>query len=575
VIINLILCNFPIKFHENLTLLLSMKIITITLLIILYSIKINAQSPWIKAWDGRFGGLASDHLTELKYTSDHGLLLIGQSWSGVGGDKTEPKCGTSYGDFWIIKVDSSGNKQWDATLGGSSTDVPSRIIEIESSQFVIAGFSISDSSCDKSSNSLAYDFWMLKIDSVGEKLWDQSYGGNNDDKLYGFTQTLNGDFVMGGRSSSDSSGDKTQNSWGSNDYWIVRTDSVGNKLWDKTYGGSENDGLTGLIMTSDNGFLLGGYSHSEISGNKTSVCFDTSTVTNDKGDFWVVKIDSFGNIEWDKTYGGFRKDMLFSVTSLPNNNYLLFGHSNSGIGGNKTSIGNGGFDYWLIKIDSAGNIIWDKSFGGSGDDMHNEIWSMMETARLIVDKDNGYILAGASESGISGDKTESNLGSRQVWIVKVDSSGNYMWDKTIFTDDKEENGLITTFGDTCFAVALGTWAPVGGYITEPVIGIHDYWYVVFCQPQIYTGNSEIESNNIPLIYPNPFNSSLNISIPGNKIENVIIKIYDLTGRLLIEKEFSQSNNITIHTDEDLCEGVYLMEIYCSDKVFVSKIIKAH
>jgi hypothetical protein len=211
---------------------------------------------------------------------------------------------------------------------------------------------------------------------------------------------------MGGYSVSNISGDKTENSHGSADYWIVKTDASGNIQWQKTIGGNSDDVLYTIRQTIDGGYILGGLSGSNISGDKTE---------NNKGvlDYWVVKTTASGNIQWQNTIGGSGDDRLFSIQQTTEGGYILGGFSTSSISGDKTENSKGFSDYWIVKADPSGNIQWQKTIGGSS---FEELHSIQQTT------DGGYILGGYSASNISGDKTENNHGSYDYWIVKLCSS---------------------------------------------------------------------------------------------------------------------------------------------------------
>ena len=244
-----------------------------------------------------------------------------------------------------------------------------------------------------------YSILNAQAPSIG---FDKTLGGSSTDNLRNQIQTSDGGFLLGGFSSSNISGDKTENSKGGNDYWIVKTNASGTILWDKTIGGSGNDVLFSLTETSDGGFLLGGYSNSSISGDKTE---------NSKGqdDFWIVKTNASGTILWDKTIGGSGSDVLFSLTETSDYGFLLGGYSFSNISGDKTQNSKGNADYWIVKTNVLGTILWDKTIGGSGNDYEPNV---TETS------DGGFLLGGYSNSNISGDKTQNSKGFHDFWIVK-------------------------------------------------------------------------------------------------------------------------------------------------------------
>jgi hypothetical protein len=150
-------------------------------------------------------------------------------------------------------------KQWDKTYGGSLRDIGRLLVAAPDGGFLLGGTSQSDISGEKSVASRGeFDYWIMKIDREGNKLWDKAYGGNGDDEIKTMITTPDGGFLLGGTSTSDSSGEKSENSRGEYDYWIVKIDREGNKLWDKTYGGNNYDGLGSIIATPDGGFLLAG-----------------------------------------------------------------------------------------------------------------------------------------------------------------------------------------------------------------------------------------------------------------------------------------------------------------------------
>ena len=187
---------------------------------------------------------------------------------------------------------------------------------------------------------------------------DKTFGGMDTDWLSSVTSTSDGGFLLAGRSSSNASGDKSENGRGENDYWIVKIDARLNRLWDKTFGGDRNEDLYSVVLSHDGGYLLGGASESDSSGEKTAP-------NKGLGDYWILKVDSQGNKLWDKTFGGDGREVLFSMLATEDGGYLLAGMSESNISGDKSASSKGAADYWVVKIDSQGNKIWDKTFGGT------------------------------------------------------------------------------------------------------------------------------------------------------------------------------------------------------------------
>ena len=425
-------------------------------------------------WQNSIGGSGDDFLSSVLQTTDGGYILSGWSGSNISGDKTE-NCYGAY-DCWIVKIDAIGNIEWQNTIGGNDNDDLIKVIETDDGGFLLGALSESNISVDKTENSKGgVDYWILKIDSVGNIIWQHTIGGAGDDELTTIIQTSDGGYFLGGRSESNISGDKTENSYGIYDYWVVKTDSLGDILWQKTIGGDGEEEIYSILPTFDGGYLLGGHSRSNISGIKTENCignydywivkidgagavlwqntiggnnmdrlfsltqmtdggfllggYSLSNSSGDKtensigdADYWIVKTDSIGYIEWQNIFGGSTTDfMQSSVIQTNDKGFLLSGYSNSNISGNKTENSQGERDFWIIQIDSIGRIQWQNSIGGSAADVLGSI---------VQSTNGGYLLGGWSGSNISGDKTENSNGQYDYWIVKITGNYNLIQGKT-------------------------------------------------------------------------------------------------------------------------------------------------
>lgn len=307
--------------------------------------------------------------------------------------------------------------QWQKTIGGSERDFLYSVEQTTDGGYILGGSSESNISGDKTENSNgSADYWIVKTDASGIIQWQNTIGGIGDDQLKSVEQTSDGGFILGGYSNSNISGDKTENSWNNHyDYWIVKTDSLGNIQWQNTIGGDGNDYLAACHQTFDNGYILGGTSSSPVSSDKTEDNMGYS-------DYWIVKTDSSGNIQWQNTIGGSSADILTSLELTSDGGFILGGISSSDISGDKTESDIGYDDYWIVKTDSLGNIEWQNTIGGNNLD---DLFSIQQTS------DGGYVMGGSSLSAISGDKTENNVAAWDYWIVKVDDNGYIQWQNTI------------------------------------------------------------------------------------------------------------------------------------------------
>ncbi|MBK7887447.1 MAG: DUF11 domain-containing protein [Bacteroidetes bacterium] len=358
-------------------------------------------------WQNTIGGSDTDKLSVILQTSDGGYVLGGWSDSNYTGDKTEICLG--FYDYWIVKIDSLGVIQWQNTIGGSDNDILNSIVQTSDGGFLLSGYSESDISGDKNEFSIIADYWIVRTDSLGSILWQNTIVGGFYDYLNSIQETDDGGYILGGSCTSNISGDKTENSLGGADYWIVKTDVLGNIQWQNTIGGSGDDWLNYIQQTADGGYILGGISKSNISGDKTE---------NNLGlfDYWIVKTDSFGNIQWQNTIGGSFHDVLESIEPTWDGGYFIGGYSSSNISGDKVENSIVGFDYLVIKTDANGIILWQNTIGGRDLD---ELHSVKQISN------SGYILGGYSRSNISGDKTENNFGGGvDFWLIKLTNKYN-------------------------------------------------------------------------------------------------------------------------------------------------------
>ena len=222
-----------------------------------------------KQWDYRFGGTDVDVLYTLRQTADDGYILGGYSLSGIGGDKTEESRGGI--DYWVVKIDASGVKEWDKRFGGTGRETLYSLQQTADGGYILGGGSSSGIGGDKTEESRGgtSDYWVVKIDANGAKQWDKRLGGTSFDELRSLQQTADGGYILGGISDSPIGGDKTEESRGSSDYWVVKIDATGVKQWDKRFGGTNWDGLISRQQTTDGGYILGGGSSSGIGGDKT------------------------------------------------------------------------------------------------------------------------------------------------------------------------------------------------------------------------------------------------------------------------------------------------------------------
>jgi Secretion system C-terminal sorting domain len=474
--------NLPICQFANLPIQKSSTLI-VFLLSLSFLVSTNSSAQEIE-WQNTIGGYLIDELNSVRQTADGGYILGGTSYSTIiGGDKTETGAGLY--DYWIIKVDADGIIQWQNTIGGNDSDLLFSIQQTFDGGYILGGRSESDSTGDKTESNSGVDYWMIKTDSSGNILWQNTIGGSSVDELKSIQQTTDGGYILGGYSYSGLFGDKTESNIGEADYWIVKTDSLGSIQWQNTIGGNMRDWLYSIQQTIDGGYILGGYSNSNISGDK---------IENSNGSFdcWIVKVDSLGVVQWQNSIGGNSADYLHAIKQTIDGGYILGGYSQSGISGDKTEDPVGALDYWIVKIDSQGIVQWENTIGGKANDY---LYDIQQTS------DGGYILCGSSESNISSDKSENSRGGSDFWVVKTDVSGNTLWQNTIGGNSLDEPKSIQQTFDGGFILGGYSWSDVSEDKTENPIGLGgsnqpDYWIVKLTDKyNIINGQLFVDINN--------------------------------------------------------------------------------
>lgn len=418
-------------------------------------------------WQNTIGGNWDDVPYTIEQTNDGGYILGGYSYSDSTGDKVEPNLGGT--DCWILKIDSLGNIEWQKTIGGISDDVVRIVHQMQDGGYIIGAYSRSDSSQFKTENSMGgCDLWILRLNSNGNILWQNTIGGNNDDYLASINTTNDMGFILGGISNSNISGDKTENCLGYQDYWVVKIDSLGDIEWQKTLGATGYDYLNNVLQTSDGGYIVAGY--------RFTVMWNQ---------YNLIKLDSSGNVQWEKLIGGSLNDELGAFKLTSDGGYILGGASNSNASGDKTENRYGTYDYWVIKTDSIGNKQWDNTIGGTAG---CTLTSIEQTT------DFGYVIGGYSDSDIKGDKTENRIGGKDVWILKIDSVGSVLWQNTIgtFNDD-----YISSIASTATGQVIACWTNSDALIDkkENSMGGKDFWIIKLTSNfnQI-TGSSYVDIN---------------------------------------------------------------------------------
>lgn len=441
-------------------------------LMFLLGVKVQGQAPG-KQWDRTLGGTGDDRAYRVQQTTDGGYIVAGTSTSGISGDKTQPNHNSLTTDYWAIKLDSTGAPQWDRTFGGNGGEELSSAIQTADGGYLLGGTSSSGVSGDKTQPSRGLeDYWIIKLDASGNKVWDRTFGGLNGDRFTSLQQTTDGGYVLGGYSYSGISGDKSQGNRGpqySSDYWVLKIDVSGALQWDRTVGGNASDELLRVRQTLDGGYILGGSSASDSSGEKTQDRQGRAVT-----DYWIVKLGATGLPQWNRDYGTVRDDLLADVLPTADGGYLLGGVTyGSFVSGDKSEPGKGGLDAWLIKLSANGAKQWDRTIGGNSDEGAG---SLYQTA------DGGYVFASYSFSDISGDRTQPRRGSEDYWLVKLSAAGTKLWDQAAGSNLRNELYDMQPTTRNGFVLCGYSTGGVSLDKTQPSRGGNDFWVVKLGPP---------------------------------------------------------------------------------------------
>ncbi|MBK7443828.1 MAG: hypothetical protein IPI65_20580 [Bacteroidetes bacterium] len=343
-------------------------------------------------WENTYGGSSIDYGRSLTIGNDNQVLMTGYT-NSIDGDVSE-----FYGiyDYWTVASDLLGTIVWGKNFGGSEYDGSRGISELLDGYLIIGDSKSSDGDVLGLHGITNSDFWVIKISNEGDLIWQKCYGSNNTEQPNSIVKTLENEYIIAGTTLGEG-GDVTGNH-GSTDIWVIKIDSVGNLIWQKCYGGSDVDGISKILNTPDGGFILSGETYSNNG--------DVSGFHGGINDGWIIKIDSIGNIEWQKCYGGSGSDEIYSIILLDDGNFLFGGRSTSADG--DLTENKDGNDCWLVKINPEGDIIWQKSFGGYDEDVIYD----------IVEAENGDIIFLAESLSSDGDLT-LNMGNWDFWVVRL------------------------------------------------------------------------------------------------------------------------------------------------------------
>jgi hypothetical protein len=489
-------------------------------------------------WQKDIKSSAQDFLSQVTTTIDQQYLITGSS---IQTDKLRQNSKQNNGyDFHLIKLNQQGEQVFEKYFSGNNHDYLSSTVTTQDGGFLITGSSYSGKGLDKKEDSKGgSDIWLIRINEFGDELWQKTLGSSSDEEARAVIQTTDQGFFVAGSVQNSSKG------YGSKDVLIIKLDKDGKTVSEQTLGGRGLDEVEKMIPTRDGGALLGIYSRSSISGTKKTENFG-------EGDYWILKLDKNGKVEWEKNFGGKGDDHIRTL-ALTSTGFIIGGESRSEISGNKTVGLEEGTDLWLISLNERGDEQWQKSYNFK----NRDILMSMSILHSADDKSSKGILLGGYTQAEGRIQTDDET----FWMLYLDQNGNEQWRKHVKGESrkKEERLSDLKLNRDGSIVLAGTSAEELGKENWKIVKLGDKHV-----------DQLIEKYDIK-IYPNPVSDYAYVEI-GFDFKEADIMLYDMSGRQL--QNIKTKNRVTKINTQALVQGAYLVTIKTdTNKTANAKLIK--
>ncbi|MCQ9641426.1 T9SS type A sorting domain-containing protein [Chryseobacterium sp. WG14] len=448
-------------------------------------------------------------------------------------------------DFHLIKLDQLGNIKWEKYFSGQNHDYLSSTVATEEGGFLISGTSYSNKGLDKKDESKGgSDIWLIRINSFGDEQWQKTLGTSSDEEAKAVIQTTDLGFFVAGNIQNSSKG------YGSKDVWITRLDKDGKELSQLILGGKGLDEVEKMIPTKDGGALLGIYSRSNFGGSK-------KTENYGEGDYYIIKLNKEGKVEWEKNFGGKGDDHIRTL-ALTSTGFIIGGESRSERSGNKSVGIEEGTDLWLISLNERGDELWQKSYNFKNRDilMGMNVIQSQESGAKNQDATKGILLGGYTQAEGRIEKDDETF-----WMLYLDGNGNEQWRKHVNGDSRKREERLSDLklNRDGSIILAGTSAEELGKENWKIVKLGD--------KQV---DQLIEKHDIK-IYPNPVSDYAYVEI-GFDFKEADIMLYDMSGRQL--QNIKTKNNVTKINTQALVQGAYLVTIKTdTNKTANAKLIK--
>ncbi|MGH1519889.1 T9SS type A sorting domain-containing protein [Chryseobacterium sp. JK1] len=507
-------------------------------------------------WQKDIKSSTQDFLSQVTTTIDQQYLITGSSIQSAKQQASGSKQNNGY-DFHLIKLNQQGQEVWEKYFSGNNHDYLSATVTTQDGGFLLAGTSYSGKGLDKKDDSKGgSDIWLIRINEFGDELWQKTLGTSSDEEARSVIQTTDLGFFVAGNVQNASKG------YGSKDVWISRIDKDGKELSQLILGGKGLDEVEKMIPTKDGGALLGMYSRSSevrVSGSEQRSASSTASSQMPKassnfgeGDYWIVKLDKNGKVEWEKNFGGKGDDHIRTL-ALSSNGFIIGGESRSERSGNKTVGIEEGTDLWLISLNERGEEQWQKSYNFKNRDL---LMSMSVLHSADDKSSKGILLGGYTQAEGRIEKDDETF-----WMLYLDENGNEQWRKHITGESRKREERLSDLklNRDGSIILAGTSAEELGKENWKIVKLGD--------KQV---DKLIEKQDIK-IYPNPVSDYAYVEI-GFDFKEADILLYDMGGRQL--QNIKTKNTVTKINTPALVQGAYLVVIKTdTNKTANAKLIK--
>ncbi len=517
-------------------------------------------------WQKDIKSSTQDFLSQITTTIDQQYLITGSSIQSDKQQASGSKQNNGY-DFHLVKLNQQGDEVWEKYFSGQNHDYLSATVTTQDGGFLLAGTSYSGKGLDKKEDSKGgSDIWLIRINEFGDELWQKTLGTSSDEEARSVIQTTDLGFFVAGNVQNSSKG------YGSKDVWITKLDKEGKELSQLILGGKGLDEVEKMIPTKDGGALLGIYSRSSevrdagsgVRNPETKLSSESTATRNllpttskqssnfGEGDYWIVKLDKNGKVEWEKNYGGKGDDHIRTL-ALASNGYIIGGESRSERSGNKTVGIEEGTDLWLISLNERGEEQWQKSYNFK----NRDVLMGMSVIHSSDDKSSkGILLGGYTQAEGRIEKDDETF-----WMLYLDQNGNEQWRKHVTGESRQREERLSDLKLN----RDGSIILAGTSATE--LGKENWKIVKLGDKQV---NQLIEKQDIK-IYPNPVSDYAYVEI-GFEFKEADILLYDMSGRQL--QSLKTKNNVTKINTQSLVQGAYLVTIKTdNNKTANAKLIK--